>query len=125
MTDALTSGVNGLNLSVEDFQNVAAQLLHSQKAALTAVDDVAGTSMESSVEEKMASTDLEIPVQAFSLVNSGVVRYKPTYFTVYLYWTSPIWSMLGPLQIYFMKNTQVRANTLYALGSLQLNYIIS
>lgn len=80
MTDALTSGVNGLNLSVEDFQNVAAQLLHSQKSALTTVDDVAGTSMESSVEEKMASTppDLEIPVQAFSLVNSGVVRGKIT-----------------------------------------------
>lgn len=77
LTDALTSGVNGLNLSVEDFQNVAAQLLHSQKSALTAVDDFAGTSMESSVEEKMASTpDLEIPVQAFSLVNSGVVRAK-------------------------------------------------
>lgn len=80
LTDALTSGVNGLNLSVEDFQNVAAQLLHSQKSALTTVDDVAGTSMESSVEEKMASTppDLEIPVQAFSLVNSGVVSGKIT-----------------------------------------------
>lgn len=76
LTDALTSGVNGLNLSVEDFQNVAAQLLHSQKSALTTVEDVTGTSME----DKMASTppDLEIPVQAFSLVNSGVVRGKIT-----------------------------------------------
>lgn len=30
LTDALTSGVGGLNLSVEDFQNVATQLLSSQ-----------------------------------------------------------------------------------------------
>lgn len=31
LTDALTSGVGGLNLSVEDFQNVAAQLLSTHQ----------------------------------------------------------------------------------------------
>ncbi|XP_021916228.1 uncharacterized protein LOC110828136 isoform X2 [Zootermopsis nevadensis] len=41
LKDALISGVGGLNLSVEDFQNVAAQLLTQQNVEKTANDELA------------------------------------------------------------------------------------
>lgn len=41
LKDALISGVGGLNLSVEDFQNVAAQLLTQQNAEKTTTDELA------------------------------------------------------------------------------------
>ncbi|KAG8265091.1 hypothetical protein J6590_102780 [Homalodisca vitripennis] len=70
LTDALTSGVGGLNLCVEDFQNVAAQLLLPQVSISTVVEE----SNVSVISEKddnslSASTETEQTVQCFSLIN--------------------------------------------------------
>ncbi|XP_054265483.1 uncharacterized protein LOC128988311 [Macrosteles quadrilineatus] len=70
LTDALTSGVGGLNLSVEDFHNVAAQLLHSRTTAVR--KNVPSSTLNLSNLEKnvLMSADNLKSIQCFSRINS-------------------------------------------------------
>uniref|UniRef100_A0A1B6G9S7 HMG box domain-containing protein n=1 Tax=Cuerna arida TaxID=1464854 RepID=A0A1B6G9S7_9HEMI len=70
LTDALTSGVGGLNLCVEDFQNVAAQLLLPQVSISTVVEESsASVTSEKDDNSLSTSTESEQTVQCFSLIN--------------------------------------------------------
>lgn len=73
MADALASGVGGLNLSVEDFQNVAAQLLSSQKINTT-LDDNEDLHPATEDAHPSVSTEIDQSLQCFELVTSAGVR---------------------------------------------------
>uniref|UniRef100_A0A1B6E5K8 HMG box domain-containing protein n=1 Tax=Clastoptera arizonana TaxID=38151 RepID=A0A1B6E5K8_9HEMI len=58
LTEALSSGVGGLNLSVDDFRNVAAQLLITQRLVSNSID-LKGEISLSSASEDISSQKLE------------------------------------------------------------------